>query len=341
MKRCWIGLCLFFQTLRAEDMAWAPLPALPDAEGFAGAFAGVSHGALLVAGGANFPDKMPWEGGTKVWHDSIFILHDPAVRWEKAGKLPKPNGYGVSLTDAEGLICIGGGDATRHFSEVFRIECMDGQVKTTALPALPKACAMMSGAISGRKIYISGGMENPADTSALADFLMLDLDHIDEGWQVLPPCPGPARILATMGVLDDVVFVFSGAALKPGPDGKAAREWLKDAWKYKAEVGWQRLADLPRAAVAAPSPAPMRDGRLLVLGGDDGALIHFEPKEKHPGFPRDVLAYDWAKDHWSEQGELPFSLVTTPCVLWHGKIVIPGGEARPGKRSPQVWRLEK
>src|SRR4051794_9202194 len=41
---------------------WTQLPSLPDPEGFASAFAGVSHDALLVAGGANFPDKRPWDG---------------------------------------------------------------------------------------------------------------------------------------------------------------------------------------------------------------------------------------------------------------------------------------
>ena len=48
-------------------LEWTQLPSIPDREGFAGPFAGVSGGALLVAGGANFPDKKPWEGGTKVW----------------------------------------------------------------------------------------------------------------------------------------------------------------------------------------------------------------------------------------------------------------------------------
>ena len=44
--------------------------------------------------------------------------------------------------------------------------------------------------------------------------------------------------------------------------------------------------------MAAPSPAVLRDARLLIISGDDGALASFEPKSRHPGFPRDVLAYD-------------------------------------------------
>jgi hypothetical protein len=42
--------------------------------GLAGAFAGVSNGVLIIAGGANFPDAAPWKGGKKVWWDKIQVL---------------------------------------------------------------------------------------------------------------------------------------------------------------------------------------------------------------------------------------------------------------------------
>src|SRR3954453_19621561 len=67
---------------------WKHLPALPDAEGFAGSFAGVSNGALLVAGGTNFPGKKPWEGGAKAWYETVFVLENPNAQWKVAGKLP-------------------------------------------------------------------------------------------------------------------------------------------------------------------------------------------------------------------------------------------------------------
>jgi len=38
-------------------------------------------------------------------------------------------------------------------------------------------------------------------------------------------------------------------------------------------------------------------------------------------------------------GEAPFSLVTTPAVEWAERIVVPGGETRPGVGSPVVWGL--
>ena len=118
--------------------------------------------------------------------------------------------------------------------------------------------------------------------------------------------------------------------------GKTSREWLRDAYRYTPAAGWKRLADLPRVAVAAPSPAPSVDGRLLVMGGDDGSQVALAPTA-HQGFPRDTLAYRPADDTWSRAGDVPFSLVTTTLTVWRGAVVVPGGEARPGVRSARVW----
>ncbi|MBL9184461.1 MAG: galactose oxidase [Verrucomicrobiaceae bacterium] len=311
-------------------MAWTRLPDIPNARGFAGAFAGVQDGKLIVAGGTHFIDKMPWEGGTKVWYDTVFAFDG---EWKPAGKLPKPNGYGVSVTTGQGMLIAGGGNATEHFREVFWLQ------KDAKLPPLPKPCAFMSGCVLDDVIYIAGGIETPTATSTLNTFWSLDLKKPDAGWRVLAPCPGGGRILSCMAAAEGRVLLFSGAALKVGVDGKAERLWLKDAWSYSEASGWQKQPDMPRVAVAAPGPAPVVDGKILIIGGDDGQNVNFEPKSAHPGFPRDVLAFDVKSQTWSKAGEVPFSLVTTNAVLWNNRIVIPGGEARPGVRSPQVWSL--
>lgn len=312
-------------------MAWTRLPDIPDARGFAGAFAGVQDGKLIVAGGTHFTDKMPWEGGTKVWYDTVHAFDG---EWKVIGKLPKPNGYGVSVTTGQGMLIAGGGNATEHFREVFWLQ------KDAKLPPLPKPCAFMSGCVLDDVIYIAGGIETPTATTALNTFWSLDLKKADAVWQELAPCPGGGRILSCMAAAEGRVWLFSGAALKAGADGKAERIWLKDAWSYSEASGWQKQPDMPRVAVAAPGPAPVVDGKILIIGGDDGQNVNFEPKAAHPGFPREVLAFDWKGQTWSQAGEVPFSLVTTNAVLWNGEIVIPCGEARPGVRSPKVWRLK-
>jgi N-acetylneuraminic acid mutarotase len=147
-------------------------------------------------------------------------------------------------------------------------------------------------------------------------------------------------MLAIAGAHGGAFYLFGGCALKAGPDDKPEREWLRDAYRFKPGEGWKRIADLPRVAVAAPSPAPLLNAKLLILGGDDGAQVNTAPTE-HKGFPRSVLAYDPKKDQWAMLGEVPFSLVTTPAVEWQGRIIIPGGEARPGVRSTEVWSAKQ
>lgn len=329
---------LFLGLLTASTQGqWTQLEPLPDKEGFAGAFAGVSADSLIVAGGTNFQGKMPWEGGVKQWHDDVHVLRDPGGKWEKAGRLPRPNGYGVSLTTGQGLLLIGGGDEREHFRSVWRLRLDGAEARFDKLPDLPRTCAFMAGVVSDGIVYVAGGIERPTDTAALATFWALDLLSFEAGWQQLKPCPGPARILASMAAFNGRVYLFSGASLKSGKDGKAERQWLKDGWCFSTAEGWRQVAGMAHAAVAAPGPLPVRGGRLLLIGGDDGALVSFEPKDKHPGFPRRVLAYDPLDDRWSAAGEVPFSRVTTPAVEWRGRVVIPGGEVRPGKRSPEVW----
>ncbi len=83
----------------------------------------------------------------------------------------------------------------------------------------------------------------------------------------------------------------------------------------------------------------MPDGRLLVMTGDDGTKITFKPEAEHPGFPRDLLAYDPVRDAWDAIGDAPFSRATVPTALWRDCVVVPNGEARPGYRSHDVWAL--
>jgi N-acetylneuraminic acid mutarotase len=324
----------------AEAVVWKKLPPIPDAEGFAGAFAGVSIGALIVAGGANIAGDKWGETFTKQWHDSVFVLEKPDGEWRGGFKLPRALGYGVSVTTERGVVCIGGSDSQRHYADVFLLEWRDGRIVMSALPALPKPCANACGAIVGNVIYVAGGIEKPDATTAMKIFWKLDLAAAEPHWETLEPWPGPERMLAVAGVLGDSLCIFSGAKLKAGADGKAVREFLHDAYRFTPGKGWTRLADMPRAAVAAPSPALAVNSRLLILTGDDGKRVDFSPVREHPGFPRDVLAYDAERDAWSGAGEVPFSRATVTAVQWRGEYVIPNGEVRPRLRTPEVWALQ-
>lgn len=329
-----------------EERNWGRLPPIPNPLGVAGPIVGTDGSSLLIAGGANFPDAPPWQGGKKVWHDRVYVLNEPDGKWHDAGTLAQPIGYAVSLSIPDGLgegpgvAFFGGSDADRHYADGWLLRWRDGRLEQTKLPSLPRPCAQGCGALVGNTIYVAGGIESPDATVAMRQFWELDLAKQPLAWKELAAWPGPARMLSVATVQDGAFYLCSGVELSAGADGKPVRRYLRDAYRYRPDLGWSRIADLPRAAAAAPSPAPVNDpSGFLILGGDDGSRVDFRPLDQHPGFPRSILAYNARRDAWEESGEQPASHVTTSTVLWRNRYVIPSGEVRPGVRSPEVLSL--
>jgi SSS family solute:Na+ symporter len=355
MTRFLFFLIIFLQTMTSNGQSagtsplqWKSLPPLPDAAGFAGAYAGVSNDALIVAGGANFPGNTgPWGTAPKTWYDDVFVLENPSGNWKKAGKLPRAMGYGISLTTPEGIFCLGGADGTRHYSEAFYLNWTNNRITTTPLPGLPVPLAYASGALLGDKIYVAGGTSAPSDTKALSRFWAFDLHK--KQWSELPAIPGIGRMLAVAGAQDGRFFLFSGVELHHNAaTGTVQRTYLKESIAYNPVTKtWKRIADLPHAVAAAPSPAyAAGQSHLLVVGGDDGVNAQrvMELKEKHPGFRNEIMAYHSITDSWAALGTfsegkaaaVATAAVTTPLVTWNGQLVIPSGEVQPGIRTPRV-----
>ncbi len=323
------------------SLEWRQLASIPDRLGFGYPFVGVHNDVLIVAGGANFPGALPWEGGTKVWHDNIYVLESMEGEWRNAGRLRRRLGYGVSLTTPRGIACLGGSDATRHYADCFLLTWNGRECKETPLPSLPRPCANFCGVFVGNTIYLAGGIETPASTETLSTFWSLDLNDLGTGWKQLEPWPGKGRMLATMAEQGGAVYLFSGVALRADANGKPQREYLKDAYRYEPAEGWRRIADLPRPAVAAPTPALNTfKQKILIVGGDDGMQVN-TPPAKHVGFPRTILTYDTIANSWQATQRIPFSYATVPAVLWKEHLIIPGGEERPGIRSNRVWAAKR
>lgn len=341
----------------SASVAWSHLPSLPDEHGFGGPFAGVTGNALVVAGGANFPNGSPWTGGVKVWHGDAYVLTSPEGQWQRfASVLPRPLAYGASVSWKDMLVCIGGGDSERHYSDVFALVWDGTQIRTESLPSLPQPLAFHCAALIGDTIYVAGGSPAPDATEALKLFLALDLSktEAERKWRKLDPWPGPERVHAVAGAMEGSFYLFTGARLVARSDGMVGREYLQDAYRYDPSRGWSRVADLPRPAVAAPSPAvALGVGHLAVFGGDTGE--HFDQvsalQQRYPDFSDQVLAYHAVTDAWSERGRLLNDVppgqvpdpqtytsppVTTATASWRGRIAIPSGEVRPSIRTTRV-----
>ena len=333
--------------LEASAIHCRNLPSLPNPLGVAGPFVGVDGEALLVAGGANFPEAPPWKEGKKVWQDRVYALPSPDGGWVTAGTLPKPLAYGVSVNTERGVLCIGGGDASAHYADTFFMRYRDGALAFEPGPALPGPVAFGCGVRAGDTVYVAGGRAQPDAPRPLDTLWSLDLTKLDAGWQEHETWPGVPRMLSVAGTDGESFFLFSGVDLVPDEEGVSQRVYLSDAYRFRPGTGWTACAQLPLPAAAAPNPAIYRSGHLYVLGGDTGRLASTEPGPGHPGFDGIVVAYDVASGAWQPAGKLLknpsnnlWPPVTTTLTPWAGGYALPTGEARPGIRTPQVLLIE-
>ena len=343
-----------------QNAVWSELTSLPDADGFAGPFAGVSNGVLVLAGGANFPDGPPWEGGSKVWHNRVYALSDPSGEWREVGQLPGGLGYGVSISWRDRLIGIGGSDKSQHYADVFALQLDRDSLTREVGPSLPMSLASAAGVLVGDVIYVAGGSETPQSSVASSRFWKLDLSDGMDGseWVELASWPGPERMLPVMAFQNGKVLLVSGARLLPDGNGGVTREFLKDAYAFDpANETWTTISGPPVPFVAAPNPGiPLGYADVLFSIGDDGANFfrQEEMRETHPGFPKQLYRYNTVTDKWIEDGEFPrvensnpegpknggvYPPVTTTVVSWDGQFVIPSGEIRPTVRTPKIMAI--
>ena len=166
-----IFLLLNFTLLSQVSVSYLPeLPSVNkniDQIGLAGGLVGISNNTLLFAGGANFPDKLPWEGGKKKWWDDIYILEqkDGAFKWnDQTFKLDNELAYGLSITTSEGVVCIGGCNQEKCFNDVFLLKWENRKIVRHNLPPLPNPLANMCGAVIDNTIYIAGGPKVSSQT---------------------------------------------------------------------------------------------------------------------------------------------------------------------------------
>ncbi len=324
------------KTTDSVQFTWENIAPIPDSTGFAGSFAGNCEDGLLVAGGANFPNGgTPWNGGKKVWYNTVYLYDSLTNKWAVAGNLPQAAGYGVSISTPNGLLLIGGSNDSGHLRTVYKINCLHKKLSFTAFPSLPVPLANTCGALLGNTIYIAGGLESPDSSSTSRLFLSLNLENPGEGWKTETPWPGPNRMLSVAVTDGSAFYLFSGTQLVNGQ-----RVYLKDAYSFSPDKGWKQLADLPQPVVAAPSPAAFLPQQgFFIFGGDDGSLAAkaAELKENHPGFSRAILHFQPENNSWKQSGTIDRqSPVTTTLVEWKGGFLLPGGEVKPGIRTTHV-----
>jgi cyclically-permuted mutarotase family protein len=324
----------------------------------------------MVAGGANFPDKMPWEGGSKVFENTISVFSKAKGNLEPiftSTKLPFPLAYGASVSTPQGIVCVGGEDEKGSKSGVFLLKwnAQKRQVEFQPLPSLPLLLSNMLIAAKNDKIYVAGG---ESAGKMVAAFLSLDLNNPEKGWQRLPEVPMPVSHAAG-GIQSngegDSFFLLGGR--RKNPDGIStfysdcvAFDFKKNTWKKLNPI----KANEQAIGLSAATSVAVGASYLLVVSGDNGQTFNqverlnkaiagaqSEPEKQtlqeqkatllsnHPGFGKDVLLYNTITDQWHVLDEIPSAgQVTATAVKWGNEIYIPSGEIRAGVRTPAIWK---
>ena len=323
------------QLTETDVIRWDTSLSLPQLDGtpnigIAGVFSGRIDGKLLIAGGANFPDRTPEANGEKRYHRDLY-LYDASQGWQVIrDALPAPRAYGISVTLPEGVLCIGGCDASDCTDQVSLLTLDGDRPRFTPWPSLPRPLANAAGALVGHRIYVAGGIEQVGGgTAATRNFFMLDLHDRGRGWQELPPWPGPGRAFAVAASqsdgFDNCFYLFSGRDFS----GDSAWTVHKDGYRYNPRLGsWERLeGEFP---VMAGTAAPFGTNHILLIGGRNGTNSDDRMLRLYH-----TITETLTEVPVSDEIDLP---VTTNVLPDDDGILITSGEIRPGVRTPVLLR---
>ena len=333
--------------------------------GLAGQTAGVHGDCMIVAGGTNFPDKLPWEGGKKKYYDDVFLFRKQSngmLKISGAYKLPLTLGYAATVSTEKGLVVAGGENETGILGQVMIMQVINDYTEIAFLPDLPLRLTNATAVAYKSCVYLIGG---ETATHVSDKVFVLDLDNISMGWKSLPSIPRP--VSHAVGVFIDLqhakgIYVFGGRSKQSnGISDLYSSSYYFDVQQEK----WVEKKDLPYG-LSAGTGLKTSDGKVFLFGGDKGetfhqvetiiaqkgretnpSLIELLDKKRialqstHPGFSNEILCYDIKLDSWSVAGRLPFSTpVTTHAFVWDNRIFIPGGEIRAGVRTPDIFSAE-
>lgn len=346
------------------------LNSITPSPGLAGPVTGITGNKLVVAGGANFPGGMPWLGGSKVYYNDVYILQRAKgnkFSWldVKPLSLKQKLAYSGNVTTPGGIVCVGGETDTGHTRKSFVLQWDESlqDVRFRDLPDLPFAIANMAIANIGNTIYIAGGEDG---RNVFNTFLALDISMASPQWKRLPDLPiamsHSAAVAQTNGK-NQCIYVFGGRAKSHDDLSKL----YNVVFRFDpAENKWEQISSISDGStttnLSAATAIAYGDACILLIGGDKGTIFHqvesfnlamaaatssaekdrlqadkIKLLDAHPGFSRDVLAYNTIGDCWVKIGELPgWGPVTTTAVEWNGNIFIPSGEIKPGRRTPDI-----
>ena len=336
--------------------------------GYAGMVGGVHNATIIVGGGANFPDGLPWKGGKKSYSDKLYVLD--GGKWQLSNQtLPSPLAYGASVSIPDGILVIGGENGSSTTKQVLAIKYnpVSSAIEITEYPPLPEPLAYTAAVVEDGYAYVVGGKN---DEKCVNSFYRLSLEDKKE-WEKLTDFPGSPRAVHAISVQETKdsrkLFVIGGRNQNAGKKSETLTDYLsydlrKGVWNNE---GTLLIDDKPRVLMGA-SAETMGSMHLMVYGGSDEILfdqletIALELAQTqndsivakltakndkilsaHPGFSKEILGYNTITQKWFLYDSLPDKIpVTALSFKKDDEFFIVSGEISPGIRTPKVQKYK-
>ena len=359
-----LALCL--AACNTETMKVTDLKAIPDtayAKGVSAPFCGVVGDALVVAGGANFPDKSLLDGGAKRVYADIWAFS--SGEWTHAGVLPDSTAYGATFAVDGALVLAGGNVCGTTTDKVYELTLQDRAAVLRALPPLPVPMEQCGWTRDGDRLFLVGGVGTTGVYACtVGEYVWTKLADLPEPL-VQPVAFASAGKLYVWGGFNPETLEVSdrGVCLQISPLAPLGRN---DKNEVPSEVPpvipseakeslWAEAPAIPDGGTfVGATGATLPDGRLVVVGGVNRAIfaraLHNTPEDRIPylskepaeyQFRQAVYAFDPAAGAWTLLGSDPACALAGPGVAVRpaGGLYVAGGELKPGVRSPKLFSL--
>ena len=288
-----LALCLV--ACNTETMKTTDLKAIPDAayaKGVSAPFCGAIQDVLVVAGGANFPDKSLLEGGAKRVYADIWAKAPHGRKWVHAGVLPDSTAYGATFAVDSVLVLAGGNVCGVTTDKVYELRLSYGKAVLRTLPQLPVPMEQCGWTRDGENLYLVGGVGTTGvyackigtyEWSKIADLpepLVQPVAFASVGKLYVWGGFNPETLeVSDRGIVMDLTVIPSGA---------------KDSL-------WKAAPAIPDGGTfVGATGATLPNGRLVVVGGVNRAIfaraLHNTPEDRIPYLSKEPAEYQFRQD---------------------------------------------
>ena len=324
--------------------------------GLAGPISGIINDKLIIAGGANFPNGFPWDGGSKYYQKELYIYtikSNSEIVFDKMQTFQDSLAYAGNFSDNKVIYSVGGERKGDPVVDAYIYEIVNSELSRRSIANLPIALTNGSLLKSGDILYFIGG-ENAKIVSDKIYYL--DLSN-GSAWKELLTLPYP--ISNTVAVIDDNgnILIAGGRKKNINTTSDIYDDLLQVNLKDK---NVQKIASLPYPVAAGGGI--YADGSFILIGGDDANTFHKvekligqinqseegetkqrlieqknEIQRNHPGFRKDVWSFNLKTKKWTKLNSISGdSPVTTTFLKKDNMIIVPSGEVKAGVRTDQI-----